>query len=504
MREFLSKFSDRYDTLNEDIILNIRKTDSIVEKIEETCIELTKSLSEYVTYLGFDWDDSKNKFKEVNSSSKKKDSKTGRFENVQYVNVNHTYSRLAVFHFRIKWVDPRTGEVTIKKLDMPVYIPLIFDNYHYFIRGNKWACPYQLIDAITYLGKGNSIVLRTLTRAIKLSRENTTIKDAHGIEFKTNEFYTHISNKKIPFVLYYFAYYGFFRTLEFFGVQKYVKIYEDCPVDPDEDVIYFKFGQVYLGVDRDKFNSIYELKQFVATILALGRKNLILNQIRDAFYWRMVLGTYVSLTKSYDQGAALLTTFACCIDTRTKTNIATIVGGSPKTNAFTILRWMFLNYSQLSNKTVSIYNKRIRYAEYLVTPLTRECQTRLYRFLKTRPNMRDAKRIYDIFKPSPSILCNAIVGKTKAKNKNQMLNVAKYSNQVNDLVLLNTALKYTCAGPSSALEHSGKRAAIGFRIFAPNYVGKVDVLCTPNSSVGTAGNFTPWVDVDSKTLTFNQ
>ena len=130
MREFLSKFSDRYDTLNEDIILNIRKTDSIVEKIEETCIELTKSLSEYVTYLGFDWDDSKNKFKEVNSSSKKKDSKTGRFENVQYVNVNHTYSRLAVFHFRIKWVDPRTGEVTIKKLDMPVYIPLIFDNYH--------------------------------------------------------------------------------------------------------------------------------------------------------------------------------------------------------------------------------------------------------------------------------------------------------------------------------------------------------------------------------------
>ena len=46
MREFLSKFSDRYDTLNEDIILNIRKTDSIVEKIEETCIELTKSLSE--------------------------------------------------------------------------------------------------------------------------------------------------------------------------------------------------------------------------------------------------------------------------------------------------------------------------------------------------------------------------------------------------------------------------------------------------------------------------
>lgn len=501
MREFLSEYSDKYDHLNEDVIINIRRDDSIAEKIEEICIELTKSLNEYVTYLGFDFDDSKNRFREANAvASKKKDSKTGKFENVQYINVNRTYSRLAVYHFRVKWTDPRTNEMTIKKLDMPIYIPAMIDNYHYLIRGNKWSCPYQLTDALTYQGKGSSIILRTLTRAIKLSRESIVIKDAHGIEFKTYNFFTHVSNKKIPFVLYYFAYFGFFRTLEYFGVHKDIKLYEDCPVDPDEDVIYFKFGQLYLGVNRDRFNSIYELKQFVATILALGRKNLVLSQIKDAFYWRMILGTYVSLTKSYDQGAALLTTFACCVDARTKANINNIAGGGPKNNAFAILRWMFLAYSQLSNKNTSIFNKRLRYAEYLVCPLTRECQTRLYRFLKTRPNMRDAKRLYDIFRPSPSILCNAIIG--KAKNRNQMLNVAKYSNQVNDLVLLNTALKWSAAGPGSQNEFSGKRATISSRTFAPNYVGRICVLTTPNGGVGLSGNLTPFIEMNKETMTF--
>lgn len=500
MREFLSKYSDRYDNLNEDIIVNIRKNDSIVEKIEEICIELAKSLSKYVVYLGFDWDDAKARFKEVNSTSKKRDSKTGKLENVRYINLNRTYSRLAVFHFRIKYEDPRTKEVSINKVDMPMYIPIIYDNYHYLIRGNKWSCPYQLTDALTYLGKGNSIILRTLTRAIKLSREASVITDAHGLDYKTFTFYTYVSNKKIPFLLYYFAYYGFFHTLEFFGVKDTVKLYNDCPLEPDSDVIYFKFGQLYLGVDRDEFNRVYELRQLVSTILALGRKNLILQQIRDAYYWRMTLGTYVSLTKSYDQGAALLTTFACCADARTKYNIATIAGGSPKTNSFTILRWMFLNYSQLSNKNASIYNKRLRYAEYLVAPVTRECQTRLYRFLKTRPNMRDKKRLIDVFKPSPSLLCNAIIG--KVKKKSQMLNVAKYSNQVNDLVLLSTALKWTASGPGSATEYSGHRVSAHFRNYAPNYVGKVDVLATPNGSVGLSGNLSPWVQVDTNNLTF--
>jgi hypothetical protein len=473
----------------------------MIEKIEEICIELTKSLRPWVPqikYLGCDFDDSKNRFREANLS-KKKDSKTGKFENIPYVNVNSTFSRMAVFHFNVRYVDPRIGTVSVSNIDMPIYIPQFYDDYHYYIRGNKYSAPYQLTDAITYLGRNDSVILKTLTRAIKLSREVKIIKDTHGIEYRSHAFYLHMANKKIPFVLYYFAYYGFFRTLRYFGVEKMVHIFAECPLDPDDDIIYFKYGKVYLGVARFAFNAMYELRQLVFTFLQLQRRNLDIEYIRNAYYWRMILGSFVSANKPYEQGAKLIMTFHNCLDTRTTENIRNIVGGPPRETSFTILRWMFKNYSTLSNKNMSLQNKRLRYTEYIVSPLIRDIQNKLYRFLKTNPNMMDKKRLLDIFKPSPSIIVHAIIGKTK--NKNQALSIAKYSNQVNDMAIF-TALKYTRAGPGTAIEKIGKRAGVSYRLMDTTYAGNVDLITTSAGSVGISGVLTPYANVDPKTLAF--
>ena len=226
MREFLAYYSDhRHDEMNEYVIKDLRLQDNMVEKIEELCRELEKILHDNLTYVGVEFDDSKNRFREANASSKKRDSKTGKLENATYVNVNYTYSRMAVFHFKVKFKDPRTGDVSMCKADMPIYIPQFFDDYHYYIRGNLYSGPYQIIDSTCYQSKDNGIVLKTLTRAIKLSKTRSTITDAHGLPFKTDTFYLHMGKKKIPFLLFYFAYFGFFRTLQFFGCDKYMKLY---------------------------------------------------------------------------------------------------------------------------------------------------------------------------------------------------------------------------------------------------------------------------------------
>ena len=101
MREFLAYYSDhRHDEMNEYVIKDLRLQDNMVEKIEELCRELEKILHDNLTYVGVEFDDSKNRFREANASSKKRDSKTGKLENATYVNVNYTYSRMAVFHLR--------------------------------------------------------------------------------------------------------------------------------------------------------------------------------------------------------------------------------------------------------------------------------------------------------------------------------------------------------------------------------------------------------------------
>jgi hypothetical protein len=195
----------------------------------------------------------------------------------------------------------------------------------------------------------------------------------------------------------------------------------------------------------------------------------------------------------------LLRTFINSLDPRTIQNIKYLVGGPPRETSFSVLRWMFKNYSSLSNKNMSLQNKRLRYTEYIVAPLIRDLQSKLYRFLKTNPAMRDKKRLLDVFKSSPSIIVNAIIGKTN--NKNQVLSIAKYSNQVNDMVIL-IALKHTKAGPGTAIEQIGKRAGITYRLMDTTYAGSVDLISTSSGSVGISGVLTPYANVDQDTLAF--
>lgn len=500
MREFLSFYSNKHDNMNEDVIRNIRLNDNMVEKIEDLCKELEKMLHENFTYLGVDFDDSKNRFREANSS-KKRDSKTGKLENAQYINVNYTYSRLAVFHFKVRFKDPRTGDVSLCKADMPIYIPQFYDDYHYYIRGNLYNAPYQLIDATVYQSRDNGIVLKTLNRAIKLSKVKSVLEDVHGIQYKSDTFFIHMGKRKIPFLLFYFAFFGFFRTMQFFGTDKFMKLYYEAPLEPDEKIVYFKFGKYFIGVDRTEWNADYLLRQYVSTCLALGRKNLDLGDIRNVYYWMRTLGAYISQTKPYEQGSALLTTFLTCLDPRTTINVNRIVKGSPKTNPWTMLRWMFLDYATLSKKNTSLKNKRIRYTEYLVAPLVREVQMKMYRYLKTRPKMRDMKRLLDILKVSSSVICHSIIG--KAKTKNMMLNITKYSSIVNDMSLINAALKWSKAGPQSAIERTtAKRASAMMRTMDPSCLGNLDMISFSSGNVGLAGNLCCWTDVDTETLTF--
>ena len=493
MIEFVSLYSNQYNTLNEDVIKNIRLKDNMIEKLEETCKEIERNLGSFVEYLGYSYDDSKHRFKELAQNKKKGLTKSGKNDDTPYININPSYTRMVVFKFRIDY----DGKQIV---NMPIYIPLFIDDYHYYIRGNKYAVPYQLTDAITYLGKDDSVVLKTMNRAIKISREKVVLNDVHGDMYQSHNFYVHINNKKISMLIYHFSYFGFMRTLQYFGADNYIKLYKDSPIEPDESQIFFKYGKVFLGVSREDFETNILLRQFVATILLTGRKNLDEKMIQKTLHWKTILGSVVSDKKATEKGSSLLWTFIIALDQRTSDNIMRIVGGSEKTTSFAVLRWMFMRYSTLSNKNTSLGNKRLRLSEYLVTPFIRDIYSKLYRFLNTPINMRDKKRLLDVFKVPSTIILNAIIG--KIKNKRQALNIAKYSSHVNDLALLNVALKYTSSGPGTPIEKSGKRAGNMFRQFDPTYVGNICITTTSAGDPGIASLLSPFAEVDKDTLIF--
>ena len=106
---------------------------------------------------------------------------------------------------------------------MAIWIPLLYDNAHFYIKGNKYSCPLQVIDAITFTKK-NVLVLKTITRAIKFERVKANITDIFGNKYNTSKIMVYVTKKSVPLVLYFFACFGFFRTLKYFGVDDKITI----------------------------------------------------------------------------------------------------------------------------------------------------------------------------------------------------------------------------------------------------------------------------------------
>ena len=235
MAKFVSEYSKKYRLFNEDTLFNIRKNDQIVEYIDKLWKEVAKSLPGEFTYLGWNWEDSSAHYKELNQDDSAK-------VETKAMSIYKTYGRLAIFKFKLTVVNRRTKQEESRLVNVPIYIPLYIDNYHFYIRGNKYSAPFQLIDAITYSNKKNLLVLKTMTRPIKLSKTKEIIKDLSGNEYRTHVFNIHLTSKAIPFLMYYFAYYGVVNTIKYFGGDGVIKFYKNYnPGEASPNELYFKF-----------------------------------------------------------------------------------------------------------------------------------------------------------------------------------------------------------------------------------------------------------------------
>jgi hypothetical protein len=499
--QWTAQYSKQFDNFSDDVISGIRKNDEMIKYINDMFSEIQRHIPQNLKYLGYRYDDTGNRFRELNVGKEKK-RKVRKADEVKTMSIYDTYARLAIFQFQVSIKNQQTGELETRYAECPLYIPLYVDNYHFFIRGNRYSAPFQITDSITYTNRANMVVLKTMTRAIKLAREkkNSPILDAHGNKYVSQLFYVYISSKKVPFLLYYFAHFGFVETFKYFGVDQWCAFFDDAPPLPDESFIFFKFGLIYIRVDRHAFESNYLFRQFISTALELQKRYMDSDSITNTTRWKMILGATISEANALTKGEALLKTFRISLDHQTIQNIANLIGGSPKITTHAVVRWMFIKFSNLSSKTNSLLNKRIRLSEWLIDPLLKEVYKKLYRFMGTPEKNKDMDRLMDIIKTPSGLIVGAICGKNR---RSLSLNIAKYSSGVNDNALLNVALKATFGGPGTPTEKSGSMTSVVYRQFDPSFMSRLCVTTSSNSEPGLSSNLCPMTLIDMDTLTFS-
>ena len=494
MLDLVANFSCRNDgKFNNDLILNIRQKDEMTEYIDAACKAVTQLIPEYIEYKGFHYQDSRAKMLDRDKDSGDVKPKNGEI----YLNINETYAKEAIFDFDCMFNGERT------KASFSLWIPMLIDNSHFYIRGNKYSCPLQLIDAITFTKK-NLLVLKTTTRAIKFERSKVVITDIFGNKYNTSRLNIAFTPKPVPVLLYYFAAFGVFKTIQYFGAEQFISIYSESKTDksiPDDKYI-FKFGSVFLGVDKKEFNENSVLRIFVATMISCSKRSMDMNFIRNPVRWTSYLGESISIPKALEKGQALLKTFTNTMDFQTQNIIRQLVPGSERNNIFSVTRWIFINYSTLTSKDEGLQNKRIRLSEYLISPFIKIFTEKVYRFKNTPDKLKSMKNLMDIFKIKSSLILNAIIG--KISHDDTGLSIAKFSNECNDDALINTLLYVTKSGPGSPSEHS-KRISMHLRQFSVDYLGSLNLIEGSSANApGLTMYLNPLCDnFDPKKMIFN-
>ena len=485
MTDFLSYYSSKYyDNFNDELV-RVREKDDMIVYIDEFCRELEKRKPENIKYLGHRFDDGRSRHRYLNRGRKKKGAKAE--DETKLISIHPTVARLVIFRFEVKFDD----KISIE--EMPIYIPMLIDKYHYMIRGNKYITPFQLSDSVTFSSKDNIVVFKGLNRAIKMSRRWISFKDVFGEEYWGYAFENSISRLKVSTLLFFFAHYGFVRTLRYFNVYNYVKFFDTPPEEPDDEFTYFKFGyDLFIGVNKQMFETDQHLKNFIVTMMLLNKRGMNLEMVQDNIYWLRILGLMVGASQDdVKRGREWLKTFITIADERSLRILNAKNDWVEIDDTFGVMKWMFFRFDILNAKSSGLQNKRLRLGEYLVNPVKQNMNAAFYRFMNVRKN-NDINRLQNIFKINPMIIIDSMIGKSKSNSTN----ITKYSGRVNDLCIIQ-ALKFTKSGPGSPFERMGsKRVGNQHREFDPSYVGKVCLMSTPTSDPGISGILTPFVKID--------
>jgi len=499
MVDFVAYYSDTIERLVNMNLVNARRNMDInmVEFVDDLCKEIAKKLRDHVVYDGFEPSDNLNQIREMNKAK----SKFKKSFNGQIYSTEETYSRAYKFKFKLSY------DGSISKVDMLIYIPLISDDgVNYLIKGNKYCVPFQMVDAVTFnrtdpKGKYDEVILRTATQPIQMQRYKSTIRDVKGVIYNVNSFVIklHSKLKNVPFLLFYFATFGFHTTMKYFGL--YLRVITELP-EPDDtiynDYLFFKFGSLYILVRKYIFENSVHTRDLVATILLMDKRTINETNISDVNFWIYNLGFMLDKTNCLTKGAGIRFTFMSALDPRTSDIIKSFIGKENINSTYDVVRWMFFNYSTNVSKDVSLVNKRLRLSEYIIEPLKSELKNKANRFTKIRGSYKDIKALENVFRPSPSIILDAINGKTSG------LNIGKFTSNVNDLSLMHAITKTTQIGPGAP--GSGKSSFLPreFKRLHHSMTGRTDLISTSVNSPGVTLNILPNCNIDPDTLGFNK
>jgi hypothetical protein len=475
-----------------DVITNLRRSDNMVETLEELCKIIADTMKPNIVYLGHKRIDHRLKFPQ------------------KYVQMYDSDIFCEEFQFKITGPG-EDGKITSIYKSMLFEIPTLIDGCKYYLNGVYFYPLYQLIDATTYHKKG-SVCLKTLTIPIQMNRSPCIISDINQKEYDSYIYTIDMQKKKVNLFAFLFATLGMLKTIKFFeGKNTIFHIISGDLINKDsEEFSYFQLSKnVYLQVANEALQgqNFIQVRSVIATIMDVFPKTVKPDNFLTTNFWRYeVLASYFIKTKTLTRSTKLdlfIESYKRLYDSITKDNMTTYE--TPKENIYEILRWMFMHYTELLYRdNTSIFRKKVRLSESQIAPIVRRELYKINRVIHSRNRFKDVKKYAEIISLPYKFSFDVKSKKNIPDQPSDILiktvinsNNTRYAEAVNTFDLLNILLRYSLISSSTTVSKTSKTAELtrDQRHVSLSQLSFVSLNQTGAGDPGAASGFIPFIKI---------
>lgn len=452
LRNMLAHYQHETQTekFNNDFIY-LRSSDDLIGYFEDTCkaLEIIDGIKFKRAYI-----------------------ETDRFEVEKMLShLNIEESKLDLVKIDFEFTDSEeTKEFTFK-----IFYPKLVNGFYFYLNGNRYYPIWQVVDKNTYNSK-NVVVLKTLLFPLVLVRYAATFEDDTGKEWNFNDYRLHIFRQKQPTMLYLLAKYGIHETLSKFGFD-------------ESDVKFASSGTklkdyVSFQVSKIKKTSIFFSKRLIEneeySWIVAGIMFLLNNRVDEELffskeYWVKRIGMLYAKNTAVqmEKGNKILLSLERIFDERTKKNLVEL-DDDEKQSVYDIINHLVHNFQYYNEIDIyDLHHKRLRFHEYLINPFLTSLSGSTYRLMSSK--IITVSTMESIFRNiSPFFIIKKMLSS----------DLLRYSNNVNDMSLFGSMLKFTKRGPQSIASSSSSIVEIGYRDNQPSFIGKISLV---QSSAGDPG-----------------
>ena len=366
MKEFLKYYKNPNEELiNYDLIDRKDMDEVMISYIVNACKSL--EVCKNIRFLGY-----KINTDESNINPESYVTKRGSASSKQqkYIFINENRNIELILEFKLSAFDKKTNKEQKLIINKKLLVPKVNSRGYYTIRGKEHYLIYQLLESSTYKTAEGITVKSFLP--ISINREMTSVLDMRsGKEIEVLIYTINMFKKERDILLFYFAHYGFDETLEFFSVNRIMKMKEGEPSEEElanEEYMYFKMNSnFYLEVVKSFFDNYKYVKSLVGMIRQMYNNRTTFEQVYDKNYYITLIGLGQSTSKAVDglsKGLTTLQFFERMLDLNTKRILK--LDYSNKRDIFCLIRNIIQNYDEYRSKdNLDYIHKRLRAGEFV-------------------------------------------------------------------------------------------------------------------------------------------